>query len=82
MAKKKRLSNEVKFRIADQMAANFGSLRTVERNSAFGVLINTPIKINGEETSLKKAFSEEDAVHITNLTLMRLKGREVVEVSL
>ena len=80
--KKRRLNNEVKYQIADQLAAHFGHLKTVARNSAFGVVINAPIKINGVTTSLKEAFPEEDAIHLTNLVLMRLNGREPIEVSL
>ena len=77
----KRLSNEVKYQIADIMSASFMHLNMVQRNAAFGVIINAQIRVNGELTSLKMAFSEEDACHITNLVLKRVQVK-VIEVSL
>lgn len=77
-----RLSTEKRYRVADSMASAFRNLSQVERNSAFGVIINSPIKLNGEFTTLKKAFSSEIAIHITNLTLKRVQGSVAPEISL
>ena len=77
-----RLSAEKKYRVADSMAPSFRNLATVERNSAFGVVINSPIKLNGKQTTLKQAFSEEIATHITNLVLRRVQGSVTPEISL
>lgn len=82
MARRRKLSNESKYQVADSMAPHFDNLRTVERNRAFGVVINAEIKLNGKMSSLKEAFSEEDAIHITNLILRRIYVSEPIEVSL
>ena len=82
MARKKSLSNEKKYEIADVMAASLPHLRAVSRNAAFGVILNAQLRINGKQTSLKMAFSEEDAIHITNLVLKRVQGGQVIEVSM
>lgn len=77
-----RLSAEKKYRVADAMAGAFRNLATVERNLAFGVVINAPIKLNNKQTTLKQAFSEEIATHITNLVLRRVQGSVAPEISL
>ena len=80
MAKKRHLSNEVKYSVADIMSANLKHLNTVQRNVAFGVVINTQIRVNGKMTTLKEAFSEEDAIHITNLVLRRISNNKIIVV--
>jgi len=77
-----RLSTEKKYRVADAMAGSLRNLSTVERNKAFGVVINSPIKLNGKQTTLNQAFSEEIATHITNLVLRRVQGSVTPEISL
>lgn len=76
------ISEEKKYHIADTMVGSFRNLINTERNKAFGVIINAPIRLNGRLTTISQAFSEEDAIHITNLTLMRIYDVYVPEISL
>ena len=73
---------ESKFAIADAMAPGLRTLSTVERNKAFGVIINSPIRLNGQLTTLKDALSEDDAFHVTNLVLRRIRGEVVPDIAL
>lgn len=78
-----KLSNQRKYDIADAMAGAFRNLATVERNKAFGVIINAPIRLRtGKVSTLKNRFNEDDASHITNLVLRRVYGsyREPIEI--
>jgi hypothetical protein len=77
-----RLSVEKRYRVADVMAPSFRNLAKVDRRVAFGVVINSPIKLNGKQTTLNQAFDEEIATHITNLVLRRVQGSVVPEISL
>lgn len=78
----KKLTIKVKYTIADAMAPSFQSLRLVDKRSAFGVVINAPVKFNGVLSSLKSKFTEDEATHITNLVLRRVYGNVVPEISL
>ena len=69
-----------KFIIADAMAPGLRTLATVERNKAFGVVLNSPIRLNGKLTTLKDSLSEDDAFHVTNLVLRRIRGEVVPEL--
>ena len=71
-----------KFAIADAMVPGLRTLSTVERNKAFGVIINSPIRLNGQLTTLKDALSEDDAFHVTNLVLRRIRGEVVPDIAL
>lgn len=77
---RKQLSTAKRYQVADSMSPAFRRLATVERRSAFGVVINAPIKINGKSTSLKQEFSDDIACHITNLVLRRVQGTAPIEV--
>ena len=73
------IANEAKYKIADAMARVHRNLVSIERNKAFGVIINANIRINSEMTTLKTRFSEKDACHITNLVLCKLHNEELAE---
>ena len=77
----KKLTSLQKFKIADAMAARFDNLTTVNRNVAFGVVINHAVKLNGKEGSLKDLLTYDDAVHITNLILKRVYG-SIIEIDI
>jgi len=77
-----RISKAKKFTVADAMAPAFSNLVATDRNVAFGVIINATIKLNGKQTSLKQAFSEQDAIHVTNLILRRVYGSTTPEITL
>ena len=76
------LSLEKKYRIADQLAPHFKNLLSFDRRTAFGVVLNAQLRINGEITSLKDAFTEADAYHITNLVLLRISSNKIIEVDI
>ena len=77
-----KVSSKAKFKIADSMAPGLVSLKTVERNKAFGVVLNAPIRLNGQLTTLKSALTEDDAFHVVNLTLRRIKGEVIPDIDL
>lgn len=82
MARKRKVGREVKYTVADAMAPVFRNLATVDRRTAFGVVINAPIKLNKKQTTLNSAFTKDDAEHITNLVLRRVYGSVVPEINL
>lgn len=47
------------------------------RNYYFGQIINQPLRINGEVTSLADRYDTETANHVTNLVLNRLSTTDL-----
>ena len=76
-------SLKLKYELADKLAQYFQHLATLDRRAAFGVIINAKFRINGDETSLKEVFSDiEDAIHTTNLILLRISKRKVMDIDI
>ena len=74
-------SLKLKYGLADKLAQYFQHLAALDRRAAFSVILNTTFRLNGETTSLKEAFSDiEDAFHVTNLILLRISNKKVIDV--
>ncbi len=79
--KKVSLTEDKRFVLADMIAKTCkkpseGSLAS-NRNYYFGQVINQPLKINGEVTSLATRYDEETSMHVTNLVLNRLSTTDL-----
>jgi hypothetical protein len=70
------MTAEQKYSIADKLALAYGNKLSklleddTKRNVAFGIVINT-VNANGE--TLSSALGDENATHITNLTIQRIQ---------
>ena len=76
------MKSAVKYELADKLAPHFENLVLQDRRVVFGVVLNAQLRINGKLTSLKEAFSQEDAFHITNLVLCRIMQNKIIEVEI
>ena len=76
------MKSAVKYELADKLAPHFENLVNYDRRVVFGVVLNAQLRINGKLTSLKEAFSQEDAFHITNLVLCRIMQNKIIEVEI
>lgn len=79
--KKVSLTEEKRFALADMIAktCNKPSAEALNANRKyyFGQIINQPLRINGEVTSLSARYEEETAMHVTNLILTRLSTTDL-----
>jgi hypothetical protein len=82
----KKISKDNKYIVADKLASGFapsvGNISSLDSHVAFGIILNKKFSTKGKVVSLKDLYSFEDASHITNLILRRLKGATIVEIDL
>lgn len=68
---------EHKYAVADKLALAYkgkfsDDMLSSNRAVVFGVIINT---INSKGKSLSQIFTEDDSIHITNLTIQKLSHK-------
>lgn len=75
------LPEEKRFQLADMIAktCNKPSADSLNANRKyyFGQIMNQPLRINGEVTSLSARYDDETAMHVTNLILNRLSTTDL-----
>lgn len=79
--KKVSLPEEKRFQLADMISATCdrpsADALNANRKYYFGQIINQPLRINGEVTSLSARYDDETAMHVTNLVLTRLSTTDL-----
>ena len=73
----KPVTTEHKYAVADKLALSYkgkfsDDMLSNNRATVFGVIINT---INSKGKSLSQVFTEDDSIHITNLTIQKLSHK-------
>lgn len=80
------MTKERKYAVADALTTAFrptvGNIDKLDSHVAFGIILNKSFKTKGKVQCLKDMYEFENASHITNLIIRRLKADEPVEVNL
>ena len=72
------LSKEIKYKVADSIAASIKNISAESVNSNYkmyfkDIISNIPISLDGKTGSLESLLVEDDARHITSLVIRRLQ---------